>query len=115
MLRELVCHREKIARDFDGVLEGAGVVRCYTADKTLAYAELPQHGSQPLLGYAQIRSLAFGAIQIRWECLRQLTLKLCNPRRIAMGLKFIPQTYKRVIHWLVQVYQAIEPRRNRSI
>ena len=41
MLRELMCHREKIARDLDGVLESEGVVRCYTANEALAYAQLP--------------------------------------------------------------------------
>ena len=110
MLRELVRHRQKVARDLNGVFESQRVVCPHTADETLAHAQLPQHGSKPLLSDAKIRCLAFGAVEIRRQCFRELVLELRHPRWIAVRLDFVPHVDDGIIDGLVQVEKTIEPR-----
>lgn len=104
-----MCHRQKVARDLNGILKSQSVICSHTADKALAHAQLPQHSSKPLLGDAQIRCLAFGAVEIRWQCFCELVLKLRHPGWVAVCLDLVPHVDDGIIDRLIQIEKTIKP------
>lgn len=98
-----MCHGQEVPRDLNRKFERHGTVLANAAYESLADAQLPNHCSKPLLCYADLDGLSFGALEVRWYCLGELSLQLRDPRRVCVTVDSVPEVDKCVVNGFVQI------------
>ncbi len=111
-LRHLTRHADQIFRDLDRELKRHGAI-CGARGRgqvTVGDGELPDHGTQPLLGGAQIGGLTLGADERRRERVGQARLQPRQPLGRTVGARLVPEPDEYLVERAEDVHEVDEAR-----